>query len=443
MLSTNTKLQLLQHIIDATQSIVLNAAKQTFSALEDGNSEYGGCNHIPEKEIRELISISDLSKCECFTLACLLTTYFKPESFDPLLLKNSSTGKPFTQYGGHIHGSNAVFSPDFQTLYYLYAGNDLKTRMYIQEQINSSCRLVGLNLIQIKSIADHFSESQSIPFATEEMIAKIQGRKYTPGIGNEFPAALLETRMAEEDLILGEETRKKINEIEQWLAYSNIAYEHPELGRKVKKGYRALFYGPSGTGKTLTATILGNKFGLPVYRVDLSMIVSKWVGETEKNLKRLFDIAENKNWILFFDEADAVFSKRSSVNSSNDKHANQEAAYLLQRIEDFSGLIILATNLKMNIDAAFNRRFNNMIYFPAPTEFLREELWKATIPSDYELAEDIDYKHLRKIDLTGGEILNVVHFCVLMAAASENSKVFTVEMLDYAISKELHKKGKT
>src|ERR1044071_9620636 len=125
------------------------------------------------------------------------------------------------------------------------------------------------------------------------------------------------------------------------------------MDKILKRGYKALFYGPSGTGKTLTATLLGKQFDRDVYRVDLSQVVSKYIGETEKNLEKIFTRAENRNWILFFDEADALFGKRSNVQSAHDKYANQEVSYLLQRVEDYNGLLILASNFKNNIDEAF------------------------------------------------------------------------------------------
>lgn len=128
-----------------------------------------------------------------------------------------------------------------------------------------------------------------------------------------------------------------------------------QLQDKIQPGFRSLFYGPPSTGKRLTASLLGKVTDLPVYRVDLAMVVSKYIGETEKNLAKVFNQAEKNDWILFFDEADALFGKRSETNSSNDRHANQEVVFLLQRIEHFPGIILLATNLKTNIDAAFAR----------------------------------------------------------------------------------------
>jgi SpoVK/Ycf46/Vps4 family AAA+-type ATPase len=130
------------------------------------------------------------------------------------------------------------------------------------------------------------------------------------------------------------------------------------------KNKKILFIGAPGTGKKTLASLIGQQSGTEVYRIDLSMIVSKYIGETEKNLSKVFDAAEHKNWILFFDEADALFGKRTDVRDAHDRYANQEVAYLLQRIENYNGLVILATNMKNNIDDAFTRRFQTIIHFP-------------------------------------------------------------------------------
>ena len=133
--------------------------------------------------------------------------------------------------------------------------------------------------------------------------------------------------------------------------------------KRISSGYKALFFGPPGTGKTMAAAVIGNEIKQPVYRIDLSKIVSKYIGETEKNIEKIFQRAEDKNWILFFDEADALFGKRTTVKDAHDKYANQEVSYLLQKIEDYNGLVILSTNMKKNIDSAFMRRFNSVISF--------------------------------------------------------------------------------
>ena len=166
------------------------------------------------------------------------------------------------------------------------------------------------------------------------------------------------------------------------------------------------------------------------------MIVSKYIGETEKNLARVFDLAENRNWILFFDEADALFGKRTSTNTSNDRHANQEVAYLLQRIEDFPGTVILATNLKSNIDEAFSRRFQSVVYFPMPGEELRRELWRNMLPKKWLGRQADELVALAaETELSGGSITNVVRRCALRLIASGH-KTLDRQTLKEALQKE-------
>ena len=184
--------------------------------------------------------------------------------------------------------------------------------------------------------------------------------------GSDFPAKKISTKMNWDDAVLNDATLNQINDIMIWMQYNEKLLEDEVMKRKIKPGYRVLFYGPSGTGKTLTATLLGNHLKKDVYRIDLSQVVSKYIGETEKNLEKVFSKAEHKNWILFFDEADALFGKRTNVQNSHDRYANQEVSYLLQRIEDYPGLLILASNFKNNIDSAFMRRFHTTVYFPMP-----------------------------------------------------------------------------
>ena len=169
------------------------------------------------------------------------------------------------------------------------------------------------------------------------------------------------------DLALTEGAAKQVEEIKAWLRqFTLLGREGAEKKSKLKQRCRCLFYGPSGTGKTSTSALIGKEINVPVYRINLSMVVSKYIGETEKNLELLFDRAENGGWILFFDEAGALFGKRTNVRDAHDRYTNQEVSFLLQRMEDYNGLIILATNIQGNIDEAFIRRFNFIIHFPRP-----------------------------------------------------------------------------
>jgi SpoVK/Ycf46/Vps4 family AAA+-type ATPase len=159
---------------------------------------------------------------------------------------------------------------------------------------------------------------------------------------------------------------------------------------KLRPSYRSLFYGPPGTGKTMTASILGKTTRRGVYKVDLSLVVSKYIGETETNIAKVFDQAEHRDWILFFDKADALFGKRSEIQDAHDRYANQETAFLLQRLECFDGIAILASNWRDNLDEAFARRFEAMVYFPMPRPEERLRLWQQGFSSKAKLADDID-----------------------------------------------------
>jgi SpoVK/Ycf46/Vps4 family AAA+-type ATPase len=246
-----------------------------------------------------------------------------------------------------------------------------------------------------------------------------------------------------DDIVLSDVVMDQVNEINNWAEYGTTLLNDWGLARKIKPGYRALFYGPPGTGKTLTATLIGKASGRDVYKVDLSMIVSKYIGETEKNLAKLFDTAQHKNWILFFDEADALFGKRTTTNSSNDRYANEQTAYLLQRVEDFPGIVILASNLRANLDDAFTRRFQSIIHFTIPSAEERYRLWTAAFSGMCTLHPDIDlYQVAEEHELAGGSIINVLRFCAL-AAIGRNDTVVTQQELMAALRKEFKKENKT
>jgi len=173
--------------------------------------------------------------------------------------------------------------------------------------------------------------------------------------------AILDTERSWQELALDKETLTQVEEIKNRLKQSAFVKRGKSLARKLKPGYRVLFYGPGGTGKTSTAALIGKELNKEVYKIDLSQVVSKYIGETEKNLELVFASAKDKDWILFFDEADALFGKRTEVKDAHDRYANQEVSYLLQRMEEYNGLTILATNMKSNIDPAFTRRFNAIL----------------------------------------------------------------------------------
>src|SRR4030095_12722278 len=189
-----------------------------------------------------------------------------------------------------------------------------------------------------------------------------------------------------------------------------------------KTGITALFAGPPGTGKTMAAEIVAGSLGLDRYRIDLSAVVSKYVGETEKNLERIFRAADQGDAVLLFDEADALFGKRSEVRDAHDGYANVEVAYLLQRLESYAGLAVLTTNLRGNIDEAFIRRLDCVIEFPLPEEAERLRIWPLALPTEAPLDASVDLQFLaRKFKLAGGHIRNIALTAGFLAAEDAHS----------------------
>jgi SpoVK/Ycf46/Vps4 family AAA+-type ATPase len=188
------------------------------------------------------------------------------------------------------------------------------------------------------------------------------------------------------------------------------------------RGLTALFQGPPGTGKTLVAGVIARELGLDLYQVDLSKVMSKWIGETERNLSTIFDAAEDGQVVLLFDEADSLFARRTEVRSSNDRYANLEVNYLLQRLDAFEGIAILTTNSGSTIDQAFKRRLSFRLSFPFPDEETREQLWRTHLPPELPIAGPLTLDSLaRKYQLSGGYIRNACLRAAFLAAQEETS----------------------
>jgi hypothetical protein len=229
-----------------------------------------------------------------------------------------------------------------------------------------------------------------------------------------------------DDLVLPAPQTTTLHQIAAHLRQRIRVYEDWGFSRHSTRGLgvSALFSGESGTGKTLAAEVLGSELGLDLYRIDLSAVVSKYIGETEKNLRRVFDAAEDSGAILLFDEADALFGKRSEVKDSHDRYANIEISYLLQRMEAYRGLAILTTNMKTALDRAFQRRLRFIVSFPFPDSELREAIWRQIFPTLTPLAK-IDYRRLAKLNLPGGNIRNIAINAAFLAAEAGESLTMT------------------
>jgi ATPase family associated with various cellular activities (AAA)/Winged helix domain, variant len=248
------------------------------------------------------------------------------------------------------------------------------------------------------------------------------------------------------DLVLPVEPLKLLHEISEQARQRNKVYDEWGFRRKMSRGFgiSALFAGESGTGKTMAAEVIANELRLDLYRIDLSAVVSKYIGETEKNLRRVFDAAEDGGVILFFDEADALFGKRSEVKDSHDRYANIEVNYLLQRMEAFQGLAILATNMKSALDAAFMRRLRFIVNIPFPGPAERKRIWEGAFPRDDEErnltgtpVEELDCDQLSRLNLTGGSIHNVALNAAFLAARTGSA--VTMQLVFEAARSEFRK----
>jgi ATP-dependent 26S proteasome regulatory subunit len=247
-----------------------------------------------------------------------------------------------------------------------------------------------------------------------------------------------------DDIVLPPDQLAQLREICNQARNRHTVYGEWGFGRKLSlgKGLTALFSGPPGTGKTMAAEVIANQLQLHLYKIDLSQVVSKYIGETEKNLHQVFDGAQASGAILFFDEADALFGKRSEVKDAHDRYANIEVGYLLQKMEEYDGIAILATNLRQNMDAAFARRMRFIVEFPFPDEAHQRRIWKTVFPKEAPLAlTDNDFAHLcREIGLAGGNIRNIA-LAAAFYAASENVEIQLSHILQ-AARREYQKLGR-
>jgi hypothetical protein len=390
----------------------------------------------------DFVTSLGLAPAERVLLMLTLLPHLRPSALDPFLVHHVNE-VPVTDYGGARGQTHKGFLPTLETAIFLIAGRNLDLRIQVTQLVRADRPLFTgkwLRLEQGSALEPHAS-SMLVP--SRELLEFITtGDMGEPEFGASFPAQKLESSRSWDDLILAHETLGEVQDILSWIEHEHTVMKGWGLGSKVMPGFRALFYGPPGTGKTFTATLLGQATGREVYRIDLSMVVSKYIGETEKNLRNVFDKAESRNWILFFDEADALFGKRTDISDSKDRYANQEVSYLLQRVETFDGVVILATNSRDNLDKAFTRRFQAVVNFPMPSSAERIRIWTSAIPAMCTLDAKINLQALSdKYELAGGSIMNVVRHCALRAAKRGSPVIFEEDFLD-GIRKEYRKSGR-
>ena len=301
-----------------------------------------------------------LDPTERLLMALALAPQLRPQLLDVLATLNPQTQRPFTEFGAHI-GPGGALLPTVETACFVLAGDNIGARLRALQRLAPMQRLAQSELIHVGpppgDAATRATLLHGLLQASASFLALALPGPALPQLADHSAlASRVTTGLCWDDLVLPASTLAQLDDIGLWLTHGPRLLNDWGLGRRISAGHVSLFHGPPGTGKTLSACLLGERCGREVHRVDLSLVASKYIGETEKNLSRLFDTAERDGHLLFFDEADALFGKRTGVGDSHDRYANQEVSYLLQRIEAFSGVVVLASNMKQNIDDAFLRR---------------------------------------------------------------------------------------
>jgi hypothetical protein len=397
-----------------------------------------------DSEYARLVKQHAMGFDERLVLVLAMIPHVRPQLLDLLFIRNKNLDRGYAEFGGWRGKYHGGFLPTGETAAFILAGQHLARRFEVIRLFESDHFFASAAILKIvRQTDDEPFLSGALMLSADTLSRCTSGISHKPDYSISFPAKLITTKLGWDDLVLAPEVLAEIDVIRTWMQHSHTIMQEWGLEKSIKPGYRSLFYGPPGTGKTLTATLIGAELGVDVYRIDLSMVVSKYIGETEKNLANVFDQAQYKNWILFFDEADALFGKRTQTSSSNDRHANQEVSYLLQRVEDYPGIVILATNLKANIDEAFARRFQSLVYFPLPDVGQRQRLWESTLNGRGVPDDGLDLEQLASAyPLSGGAITNVVRYGAISALQMNRSCINRDDLVK-GVARELRKEGKT
>lgn len=404
------------------------------------------------KKLQEFIKLHKLNEEEACLLLIAMAPHIQPDLFDNAINYKLQRTGDFQKIGGVRGKDFRGFIPTGETAVFLLGDDDFVKKMEIQKLFWADHLFDSKKILWLDEVPGGEPEmSGKILVSKEYLDSFIFGEATQPKFSVNFPAKIIRTKLEWKDLVINDELKEQIHELKSWLKYNSILINEWGMAGRINNGYKALLYGPSGTGKTLTVGLLGKEVGKDVYKIDLSMVMSKYIGETEKNLEQIFAKAEDKGWILFFDEADSLFGKRTNVRDAHDKYANQEVSYLLQRIEEYNGMVILATNMKNNIDDAFMRRFNAILKFTVPEAADRAKIWKLSFPEEAiylnEKNEKVDIPDLVKnYVISGGSIVNAVHYSCIKAiergvADKKQKSIYHSDVLD-GIRKELLKEGK-
>lgn len=391
--------------------------------------------------LTSIIEDYELDETEQFIALLSLSPYFIPEFLNSLNAIEIENRKHDLFLNKSL--VNNSFYPSIETALSLLGGSSISNRQKYFHLFSTDSKLLKKDIIAppAQPHGEPFTKATLTP-GQHFLNNILLGKNIGPEFSHDFPATLLTSDYTWDDLIVDYDTHKQLKEVKEWIDYVNVCQSKGIEINKFKGGYKCLFFGAPGTGKTLAASVIGKLTGKKVYRIDLSAVVSKYIGETEKNLSKIFDRAAYGNWILFFDEADALFGKRGTTQNAHDRYANQEVSYLLQRFESYEGVSILASNFKENIDSAFYRRFHSIVQFKNPEQEERLKLWQVHLPGEFKFADDIDLEEIaRNVKINGAGIYNVMRRSCMKALLHNDMVIQGSDMLD-SVKLEFAKENK-
>lgn len=390
----------------------------------------------------DLLTKHKFTAAERLVLILSLCPYLDPDILEPFAANQTLQRLAKISL---VANQNSIM-PTAGTALFLLAGTDRKERHKYFHLFDVEHVFYTKSILELLGPGKAYTEHQHLLIITQSYRDLLIHNKHKkPRFSEQFPAHSLETNLEWDDLLLMPETRTKLNEVKARLRHYKALVQDHGMRKHAKPGCRILFFGESGTGKTLSATLLGKLLGQEVFRVDLSQVTSKYIGETAKRLNSLFNTAESKNWILFFDEGDALMGQRKATDqqSNSSQYANQDTAFLLQRIERYDGIVIVATNMRSNIDQAFTRRFEVSVRFEAPSEEMQWEFWQENLPPSLPLSNDAMLSQWIKMHpLTPAAIISVIYRASILSLDAGKNHIEGALLLTCIRDEELKYKGR-
>lgn len=391
----------------------------------------------------KLVTELQLSDIERAVFNVALAATFSPETLAPLA-KAATDPKWTALTGGFFRKGTTQFVPTIRSAIFLLAGSDLAKRAHVTAWLHSKQRVFTSGVVVAEpGFEQNVFLDYSISFNDQFLATVLNGESPRLDGDQGFPARRSTRKHTLSEVVLAAKTKEEIEKLRRFTRHMRTIWEM-NASKRYRNNFISIFSGEPGTGKSHTAEAIGNEFGLPVYKVNFAQMVSKYIGETEKNLEKVFDRFDRQPCILFFDEAESVFSKRTEVTDSHDQHANNMQSYLLQKIEEFSGVVVLATNVQNlfhHFDKAFQRRIRLIASFPFPDFPERLQLWNQSIESPFAFEEGLTEELARNYQLTGGSIFNVVSDAILDAMDRQTERI-SFELIEPALQDEFKKTGR-